>query len=308
MASVKGGLLQTQNDNSLAQKKATQSVAVMVGALVDSEGYRKRFDELLGARSAQFIGSIVSMINADANLQEAFKQAPITIIQSALKAATFDLPIDQSLGYAYIVPFNNKIRGTNQKRMEASFILGYKGMLQLALRTGAYQTINVVDIREGELKKYNRLTEEVEIDFLEDEAAREKLPIIGWCGYFKMINGMTKTIYMSKNSIELHEKKNRKGQFMGKGWREDFDSMAAKTVLRRLIGKWGLMSIDYQKADKKTLVAAESIARGQFDDDDILLEDTTTIDVENSENQSEEESIPVEIDPETGEVLPENLK
>lgn len=307
MASVKGGLLQTQNDNSLAQKKATQSVAVMVGALVDSEGYRKRFDELLGARSAQFIGSIVSMINADANLQEAFKQAPITIIQSALKAATFDLPIDQSLGYAYIVPFNNKIRGTNQKRMEASFILGYKGMLQLALRTGAYQTINVVDIREGELKKYNRLTEEVEIDFLEDEAAREKLPIIGWCGYFKMINGMTKTIYMSKNSIELHEKKNRKGQFMGKGWREDFDSMAAKTVLRRLIGKWGLMSIDYQKADKKTLVAAESIARGQFDDDDILLEDTTTIDVENTENQPEEEPMP-EIDPETGEVLPADLK
>ena len=173
----------------------------------------------------------------------------MTVIQSALKAASFDLPIDQNLGYAYIVPFKNSKKnadGTWTKRSEASFILGWKGMHQLALRTGAYKTINVTDIREGELKHYNRLTEEVEIEFEEDDDKRELLPIIGYVGYYKLVNGAEKTIYMTKKQIENHEKKNRKGDFMGKGWRDDWDAMARKTVYRRLIGKWGVMSIDYQ--------------------------------------------------------------
>jgi recombination protein RecT len=243
----------------------------MLNSLLDSEGYRRSFDDLLGKRAPQFVSSIVSMVNADANLQKAFAGAPITIIQSALKAATYDLPIDPGLGYAYIVPFNNSIKlpdGTYQKRMEASFIMGYKGMIQLALRTGAYKTLNAMDVREGELKSYNRLTEEIEIDFVEDEDARAKLKIIGWVGYFKLVNGMEKTVYMSRKQIEAHEAKNRKGQYMGKGWRDDFDAMALKTVLRRLIGKWGLMSIDYQTANPATVAAADAIARGTFDDED----------------------------------------
>jgi recombination protein RecT len=137
--------------------------------MLDGEGLRKRFDDLLGKRSAQFVSSIVTLINADENMQKAFYEAPMSVIQAGLKAASFDLPVDQNLGYAYIVPFKNK------GKMTATFILGWKGMHQLALRTGAYKTINVVDIRQGELKSYNRLTEEVEVDFEEDEEKRETL-------------------------------------------------------------------------------------------------------------------------------------
>ena len=237
-----------------AQKKdiketEKKSVNLVLNSILDSEKMRSRFDELLGKRTPQFISSLVSMVNAEVKLQQALYESPMTVIQSALKAATFDLPIDQNLGYAYIVPFKNSIKnvdGTYTKKMEASFILGWKGMHQLALRTGAYKTINVTDIREGELKSYNRLTEEVVIDFIEDEDERETKPIIGYVGYYRLINGAEKTIYMTKKQIEKHELKNRKGDYMGKGWKDDWDAMARKTVYRRLIGKWGVMSIDYQ--------------------------------------------------------------
>lgn len=240
--------------NQLANKETAgvqekKTVNTLMNAMLDGEKLRSRFDELLGKRSPQFISSVVSMVNADVNLQQAFYESPMTVIQSALKAATFDLPIDQNLGYAYIVPFKNSKKqedGTWAKKMEASFILGWKGMHQLALRTGAYKTINVIDIREGELKSYNRLTEEVNIEFVEDDNEREALPIIGYVGYYRLVNGAEKTIYMTKKQIENHEKKHRKGDYMGKGWKDDFDAMARKTVYRRLIGKWGVMSIDYQ--------------------------------------------------------------
>ena len=238
--------LATKENAGVQEKKTVNS---LMNAMLDGEKLRGRFDDLLGKRAPQFISSVVSMVNADIKLQQAFFESPMTVIQSALKAATFDLPIDQNLGYAYIVPFNTNKKqedGSWVKRMEANFILGWKGMHQLALRTGAYKTINVVDIREGELKSYNRLTEEVSIEFVEDDNEREALPIIGYVGYYRLVNGAEKTIYMTKKQIENHEKKHRKGDNMGKNWKDDFDAMARKTVYRRLIGKWGVMSIDYQ--------------------------------------------------------------
>lgn len=241
--------LAAKADAGLQENQGKQTVNTLMNAMLDGEKLRGRFNDLLGKRAPQFISSVVSMVNADANLQMAFYESPMTIIQSALKAATFDLPIDQNLGYAYIVPFKNSKKnadGTWTKKMEASFILGWKGMHQLASRTGAYKTINVVDIREGELKSYNRLTEEVNIQFVEDDNEREALPIIGYVGYYRLVNGAEKTIYMTKQQIENHEKKFRKGDYMGKGWKDDWDAMARKTVYRRLIGKWGVMSIDYQ--------------------------------------------------------------
>ena len=263
----------------------TQSVNQLMTSILDGENMRKRFDELLGKRSAQFISSVVSLVNADSNMQQAFYESPMTVIQSALKAATFDLPIDQNLGYAYIVPFKNSKKnadGAWSKRMEASFILGWKGMHQLALRTGAYKTINVMDIREGELKKYNRLTEEVEIQFEEDDDKREQLPVIGYVGYYKLVNGAEKTIYMTIKQIANHEKKFRKGENQGKGWRDDWDAMARKTVYRKLIGKWGVMSIDYQSH-------GEDVAK--------LMQEEFNL----SNNDFVEPTI-VDIDAETGEV------
>lgn len=199
------GAIQKATESKVSKDNAAKmSINVMMASLLDREGMRKRFDELLGKRSPQFISSIVSLVNSDVNLQKAFNEAPMTIIQAALKAATYDLPIDPNLGYAYIMPFNNSIKnadGSFTKRMEATFILGYKGMHQMALRTGVYKVINVLDVREGELKKYNRLTEEIEFDFIEDDEEREKTPIIGYAGYYKLINGTEKTIFMTKNRL-----------------------------------------------------------------------------------------------------------
>lgn len=265
MTSINGGLMaKRQAQMTQAQPQAKESTAALMNMLLSKEGYQKRFDELLGKRSPQFISSIVSLMNADSALMDAFHDAPVTIIQSALQAASFDLPINPALGYAYIVPFRNSKRN----RMEGSFIMGYKGMLQLALRTGVYKRINVVDVRAGELKSYDRLREDIELEFIEDEDDREKAPIIGYVGYFQMINGMEKTIYMTVKQLEAHEKKFRHGNYMSRGWKENPDAMMRKTVLRKLIGKWGLMSVTYQSADPSVLRAAQAIATGTFDDED----------------------------------------
>ena len=265
MTSINGGLMaKRQAQMTQTQPQAKESTAALMNMLLSKEGYQKRFDELLGKRSPQFISSIVSLMNADSALMDAFHDAPVTIIQSALQAASFDLPINPALGYAYIVPFRNSKRN----RMEASFIMGYKGMLQLALRTGVYKRINVVDVRAGELKSYDRLREDIELEFIEDEDEREKAPIIGYVGYFQMINGMEKTIYMTVKQLEAHEKKFRHGNYMSRGWKENPDAMMRKTVLRKLIGKWGLMSVTYQSADPSVLRAAQAIATGAFDDED----------------------------------------
>ncbi len=272
------------------EQTSKQTVNQMMSAILDGEKMRSRFDELLGKRSPQFVSSVVSLVNATPALQEAFYDSPMTVIQSALKAATFDLPIDQNLGYAYIVPFKNNKKnadGTWTKKSEASFILGWKGMHQLALRTGAYKTINVTDIRQGELKSYNRLTEEVEVDFEEDEEKRETLPIIGYVGYYKLINGAEKTIYMTVKQIENHEKKNRKGDYMGKGWKDDWDAMARKTVYRRLIGKWGVMSIDYQSHGEAVSLANQMQEEYQLESSEYSVSDVIDVDTETGEVSEE---------------------
>lgn len=260
------GAIQKATQTQVQKAPQQMGVNAMLNHILDGEGMRKRFDELLGKRTPQFLSSLVTLINADASLQKAFREAPMTVVQAALKAATFDLPIEPSLGYAYIVAFNNSIKDGNggfQKRMEATFILGYKGMEQLCLRTGAYSRIpDAVDVREGELVSYDRLTGDAEFSWIEDEDEREKLPIIGYAGYLRLKNGAEKTIYMTRKQIEAHEKKFRKGQYMGKGWREDFDNMARKTVLRRLIGKYGLMSIQYRDGDESQVKLAQAVAEG----------------------------------------------
>ena len=256
------GKIQNQVAKATAQSNvpAQQSVNQLMNAMLDGEKLRGRFNELLGKRAPQFVSSLVSMVNADQNLQKAFYESPMTVIQAGLKAAAFDLPIDQNLGYAYIVPFNKSYRtpeGEWKSKSEASFILGWKGMNQLALRTGAYKTINVIDVREGELKRYNRLTEEVELEFIEDDDKREAAPVIGYVGYYRLVNGAEKTVYMTVKQIESHEKKFRKGKSMGWGGQNDGDAMARKTVYRKLIGKWGVMSIEYQTAQEGASLAQQ---------------------------------------------------
>lgn len=264
-----------QKASAAPAKRQQNSVNAMMNAILDGEGMRKRFDELLGKRAPQFISSLITVVNAEPALQRAMVEAPMTVIQAGLRAAMYDLPIDPGLGYAYIIPFNNRKKkpdGSTVQVAEASFIMGYKGMVQLALRSGVYSRVpDAVDVREGELVKYDRLTGDAEFKWIEDEEEREKLPVIGYAGYFRLQNGAEKTIYMTKKQIEAHEKKNRKGQYMGKGWRDDWDAMAKKTVLRRLIGHYGVMSIDYQhSADPAAVAAAEAVATGVWDDADLV--------------------------------------
>ena len=240
-----------------------QGLNEALNSFLDQNMLRKRFEEILGKRTPQFISSLISTINGEPTLQQAFREAPMTVVQSALKAATLDLPIEPSLGFAYIIAFKNNKKmpdGSWRKVCEANFVPGYKGLTQLALRTGAYARIpDAIDVREGELINYDRLTGDCEFKWIEDEDVREKLPIIGYAGYFRLKNGAEKTLYMTRKQIEAHEKKNRKGEQMGKGWRESWEDMARKTVIRRLISKYGLMSITYQGGDAETVVLANEV-------------------------------------------------
>ncbi|NLK93900.1 MAG: recombinase RecT [Clostridiales bacterium] len=247
--------------NELSKKDGIGQVSAIsnsVKGLMDSPAVKKRFEEVLCERAPQYMSSIVNLVNSDTNLK---KCEPMSVIASCMVAATMDLPVDKNLGYAWVVPYGTK----------AQFQMGYKGYIQLALRTGQYKAINVVEIREGELINWNPLSEEVEIDFTQKKSDK----VIGYAGYFKLLNGFEKTVYWSKEEIEIHAKKFSKTYSFKNGvWQTDFDSMAKKTVLRNLLSKWGILSIEMQKAygaDNNSIK------------DTILKQDNVEIDFDNGE-------------------------
>ncbi|MCY7823868.1 recombinase RecT [Bacillus inaquosorum] len=220
--SIKNNIQKKQKSAPVQQQGATMK------GLLSSPSVIKRFEEVLGKRATQFTASILSLYNSEQMLQ---KTDPMSVISSAMVAATLDLPIDKNLGYAWIVPYGGK----------AQFQLGYKGYIQLALRTGQYKSINCISIHEGELQKWNPLTEEIEIDF----EKRESDAVIGYAAYFELINGFRKTVYWTKAQVEKHKKKFSKSDF---GWKNDWDAMALKTVLKAVLSKWGILSVEMQKA------------------------------------------------------------
>lgn len=196
--------------------------------LMGADSVKNRFEETLGKKAPQFMASVINLVNGDTNLQ---KCDQMSVISSAMVAAALDLPIDKNLGYAWVVPYGNK----------ATFQIGYKGFIQLALRTGQYRNINVIEVYEGELVSWNRLTEEIELDFDKKESDK----VTGYTGYFELVNGFRKTVYWSKEEIERHKKKFSKTGF---AWKDNYDAMAMKTVVRNMLNKWGILSIDMQKA------------------------------------------------------------
>lgn len=295
-----GGKIQRATQQQVQRQEPQQKISLnqSIAKFLDGEKLRGRFEELLGKRTPQFLSGIVSLINSDAKLMKAWAESPMTVAQACLQAATFDLPIDRNLGYAWILPFDKNWKDENGQwhtKTEASFILGWKGMHQLAMRTGVYKVINVKDIRQGELVSFNPLTEESEFRFVEDEDERDSLPIVGYAGYYRLINGSEKTVYMSRKAVEAHELRNRKGKSMTKGWRENFDAMALKTVYRQLIGKWGVMSIDYRSSSEAQQIATDlsrqMAAEDNMDDLSIIEDDTP------------QEAAPVTVDDSTGEII-----
>ncbi len=255
--------LKNQLANKNAQAPSTQG-ATMKGLLA-SPSVIKRFEEVLSKRATQFTASILSLYNSEKMLQKA---EPMSVISSAMIAATLDLPVDKNLGYAWIVPYGGK----------AQFQLGYKGYIQLALRTGQYRYINVTPIHEGELIKWNPLTEDIDIDFEQ----RESEVVIGYAAYFELLNGFRKTVYWTKDSVEKHRKKFSKSDF---GWKNDWDAMAMKTVLKNLLSKWGILSVEMQKA-----VIEENEPSDEREMKDITPEDDdNTIDYDLPEEQPAED-------------------
>ena len=271
------GIIQQQT-KSIQEKPMQAAAAMNVGgilnAILDGEGMRKRFDQLLGKRSAQFISSVISVCNENKDLQACVREDPMSVITAALKAAMYDLPIDPVLGFAYIIPSKNTVKTNegNTKKWQARMQPGWKGIEQLCIRTGQYLRLpNAVDVREGELVRYDRLTSDVEFAWIEDVDEREKRPIIGYAAYFRLKNGAEAYEYMSKAQIEAHERKYRKGEYMGKGWRDDWDAMAKKTVLLKLVRSKGIMSIDYRDGDNTAIRALNEIANdGALDMPDVV--------------------------------------
>lgn len=215
--------------------KQTQAAAATFKQYMGAPNMKKKFEEVLGKRAPQFMTSMMNLVNSEAMLQKA---DPMSVISSCMIAATLDLPVDKNLGYAWVVPYGNK----------AQFQLGYKGYIQLALRTAQYKHINAIPIHEGELKKWDPLTEELDIDF----EARVSDAVIGYAGYFELINGFKKTVYWSKERIDAHRKKYSKSDF---GWNKDYDGMALKTVIRNMLSKWGILSIEMQSAFSAEIAA-----------------------------------------------------
>lgn len=253
--------------NQLAKKGTGNSLSVgnTVKGLMDSPTIKKRFEEVLNEKAPQYMSSIVNLVNSDTNLQ---KCDGMSVIASCMVAATMDLPVDKNLGYAWVVPYGNK----------AQFQMGYKGYIQLALRTGQYKAINVVEIREGELVSWNPLTEEIEVDF----SKRESDAVIGYAGYFKLINGFEKTVFWTKEEVNNHANKFSKTvNSKNSVWKSNFDAMAKKTVLRNLLSKWGILSIEMQKA----YTADENlINKGLMDDIENVKANIDDIE-ENNENE-----------------------
>ena len=226
MANVTGSGLTIKQG---AVKTAEAQKTVTIQSLVSQDNIKARFEELLGKKAPGFISSLLAVVNNNKLLAKA---DPNTIVAAGAMAASLDLPINQNLGFAYIIPYGN----------EAQFQMGYKGYIQLAMRTGQYQTINATEVYEGEIVKQNRFTGEYEFG----EKTSDK--IVGYIAYFKLVNGFEKYLYMSIEEMQAHAKKFSKNYKGGtdKWGITDFHSMAIKTVLKRLISKYGILSIEMQ--------------------------------------------------------------
>lgn len=224
---------------------------------------KQRLNDILGKKAPGFISSMINVSNSPV-LKEC---EPMTVISSAVVAATLDLPIDPNIGFAYVVPYNCKDKKTGKWVKKAQFQLGYRGYVQLALRTSQYKNINVVEVYKGQLKSWNPLTEQLEFDF-ENKESEE---VIGYAGFFRLTNGFEKVVYWKKEDVLSHAKKYSK-TFNNGPWKDNFDVMAKKTILKDMIKKWGILSIEMQtgiKADqaviKEGIVKKDSSLDGNID-------------------------------------------
>jgi len=253
-------------NNSLTKSKGQQRFGIT--AYLTQEAVKNQINEVIGGKDGQrFISAIVSAVNNNPQLQECTNQS---ILSGALLGESLKLSPSPQLGQYYLVPYDDKKADVKQ----AQFQMGYKGYIQLAIRSGQYKKLNVLAIKEGELVRFDPLNEEIEVNLIEDEEARENAPTIGYYAMFEYVNGFRKAIYWSKKKMEAHALKFSAGYRAKKGftfWEKDFDAMAYKTMLRQLISKWGIMSIEMASAiDADMAVINEDKTKTYVDNEEVL--------------------------------------
>lgn len=284
-------------------------------SILNAPSVVEQFQNALAENKNLFIASIIDLYNGDKSLQEC---NPSTIVQECLKAAVLDLPINRALGFAYIVVYKNKVKQTDPqtgrtvevKVPTPTFIPGYKGYIQLAMRTGQYRTINADVVYEGELQTANRLSGEVNLG---GQKTSDK--IIGYFCYFELLNGYSKTLYMSVEDMAAYAKRYAPGIKFKKevtvadlikkansgiasntvGWEGNFNDMALKTVIRRLLSKYGYLSIKMMSALGHDTEAENRALAAR--NDALQLADAQTLNLDAAEVSYEEV-----VNEETGEV------
>ena len=275
MASV-NGITKTNNTNAVAAKAASG-----LGVMIGSKSVQERFEKMLGKKSAGFLSSLLTLVNNNNLLQKA---NPTSVLAAAATAASLDLPVNPSLGLAWIVPYGNG----------AQFQLGYRGAIALAMRSGQMKSIVMTEVYEGECKCWNRFTETFEFgDRVSDN-------IIGYYARFETVNGFVKATFWTKEEVLKHAKRFSKSFNRGP-WQTDFDAMAKKTVLLSIIKTYAPMSIEMQSAfesDEKVATVNETTGQEEFIDAEVLdaqNEDTAVV---------EDTGDGRKVDTETGELFP----
>ena len=264
-------------NNSLQTRKQTLS------AYLSQDAIKAKINEVIGGKDGQrFISAIVSATAANPTLQECSNGS---ILSAAMLGESLKLSPSPQLGQYYLVPYKDKEQGK-----VAQFQLGYKGYIQLAIRSGQYKKLNVLGIKEGELIRFDPLNEEIEVQLIADEEKREAAKTVGYYAMFEYTNGFRKAMYWSKAKMEAHALKYSQGykKDKEKGWKytfwsKDFDGMAYKTMLRQLISKWGIMSIEMQQAMDADMGvirddgSVDYVDNQQIDDSNIIEADAEVV-------------------------------
>lgn len=244
----------------------TQNQALTAKSLFGQQNVKAKFEELLGKKAQGFITSVLQIVASNSLLAKA---EPHSIFHAAATAATLDLPINQNLGFAYIIPYNSK------DGCKAQFQIGYKGFIQLAQRSGQFHRISATPIFAGQLKSENPLTG-YEFDF----SVKASGDPIGYASYFRLLNGFEATLYMTVEQVKQHGIKYSKS-FNSGVWKTDFNAMATKTVIKLLLSRFAPLSIEMQKA----IIADQAVIN------DVNAENVTYVDAGEVEIDKEEERI-----------------
>lgn len=286
--------------NEVVEVKKEVGIVKQVKNMLDNESTKKRFEELLGAKAPQYMTSIVNTVSASNDLK---KCDAASILGAAFIAASFDLPIDTNLGFAALVPYkrNYKEDGEWKTETKAQFQIMYKGFIQLAIRTGEYERMNCSEVYKDEILSHNPITGECEFvtDFsqckMREEGKQED--VAGYYAWFRLKSGFSQELYMSKQAVQNHATrysqayrydldKNRKSS----KWTTDFGAMAKKTVIKMLLSKWGILSIQMQKAITEDQKVYEDEEEGKYVDNqpDIIEAEDAFIDIEEKEAEEKQ--------------------